>query len=85
MYERTLKEEDTAIAKHMLVFMVRGLFVRIIQFPYAQYATTDLSADVLFPLVWNVVRHLEAAGLKVISLTGDKGSCNPKMHRKAAG
>ena len=88
-YERTLKEDDTqqpTVAKHMFVFMVRGLFVTNIQFPYAQYATTDLSADVLFPLVWDVVRHLKAAGLKVISLTGDKGSCSPKffrMHRKA--
>jgi len=37
--------------------------------------------------VWDVVRHLETIGLKVISLTGDKGSCNPKffqMHRKTA-
>ena len=89
LYERILKDDTQQpkpiIAKHMLVFMVRGLFVNNIQFPYAQYPTTDLSADVLFPLVWDVVRHLEAVGLKVISLTGDKGSCNPKffrMHRK---
>ena len=68
----------------MLVFMVQGLFVNF-QFPYAQYSTTDLTADILFQLVWDVVRHLETAGLKVISLTGDKGSCNPKffrLHRK---
>ena len=91
LYEQTMQDEaqqsKPAIAKHMLVFMVRGLFVNL-QFPYAQYPTTDLSADILFPLVWDVVRHLEAVGLKVISLTGDKGSCNPKffrMHRKMAG
>ena len=55
------------------------------QFPYAQYSTTDLTADILFPLVWDVIRHLEVAGLKVLSLTGDKGLCNPqfvRMHRK---
>ena len=83
-YERTLKDDQQSkpvVAKHMLVFMVRGLFVSNIQFPYAQYSTTDLSADILFPLVWDVVRHLETAGLKVISLTGDKGSCNPKFFR----
>ena len=76
LYEQTMQDEaqqsKPAIAKHMLVFMVRGLFVNL-QFPYAQYPTTDLSADILFPLVWDVVRHLEAVGLKVISLTGDKG------------
>jgi len=28
-----------------------------------------------------VVRNLEAAGFKVVSLTADKGSCNPKFFR----
>ena len=68
------------IAKHMLVFMVRGLFINL-EFPYAQYPTSDLTADSLFPLVWEVIRHLEGAGFKVISLTADKGSCNPKFYR----
>ena len=64
----------------MLVFMVRGLFIDL-EFPYAQYPTSDLTADCLFPLVWEVIRNLEAAGFKVISLTADKGSCNPKFYR----
>jgi len=75
------------IAKHILVFMVRGLFMSL-KFPYAQYPTADLTADSLFPLAWDVVRHLEAAGFKVVSLTADKGSCNPKffrLHHQAAG
>ena len=41
-----------------------------------QYFTTDLPADILFPLVWDVDRHLETVGLKVITLTDDEGSCN---------
>ena len=49
LYERTLKDDtqqpNPIITKHILVFMVRGLFVNNIQFPYAQYPTTDLSAD----------------------------------------
>ena len=88
MYEQTLKDPHQSmqpvIAKHMLVFTVRALFVNF-RFPYAHYSTTNLTADILFPLVWDVIRHLEAAGPKVLSLTGDKGSCNPKffhMHRK---
>ena len=72
--------ENPLVAKHMLVFMVRGVFIKL-QFPYAQYPTRDLTADVLFPLVWEVIRNLEAAGYKVISLTGDKGSCNTKFFR----
>lgn len=38
------------VAKHMLVFMVRGLFFKL-NFPYAQFPTLDLSADLLYPMV----------------------------------
>ena len=85
LFEQSLTDADdegtnSVVAKHMLVFMVRGIFIKL-QFPYAQYPTCDLSADTLFPLVWEVIRNLETVGFKVISLTGDKGSCNPKFFR----
>ena len=48
------------VAKHMLVFMVRGLFIDL-EFPYAQFATPSLTADLLFPLAWKAVQNLEAA------------------------
>ena len=85
LFEESLTADDDdhsknpLVAKHMLVFMVRGVFIKL-QFPYAQYPTCGLTADVLFPL-WEVIRNLEAAGYKVISLTGDKGSCNTKFFR----
>ena len=63
------------VAKHMLAFMVRGIFIRL-TFPYAQYPTTDITSDLLYPLVWEVVKNLECAGFRVISLTGDKASVN---------
>ena len=69
-----------AVAKHMLMFMVRGLFFKL-NFPYAQYPTSDLSADLLYPIVWEVIRNLECAGYKVISLTGDKASVNKTFFR----
>ena len=85
LFEQSLTDGDDEgtnpiVAKHMLVFMVRGIFTKL-QFPYVQYPTCDLSADTLFPLVWEVIRNLETAGFKVISLTGDKGSCNTKFFR----
>ena len=43
----------------------------------AQYPTCDLSADILYLLVWEVIQNLDAVGFKVMSLTGHKGSCNP--------
>ena len=64
----------------MYQFMVRGLFI----FPYAQCPSHGIAADYLFPIAWEVVKDLECADFKVISLTGDKASPNRKsirMHR----
>ena len=49
-FERSADGGRPEIAKQMLVFMVRGVFFRM-NFPYAQFATRELSADVLFPMV----------------------------------
>ena len=68
------------VAKHMLVFMVRGIFYKL-DFPYAQFATRAITADFLYPLLWDVIRHLECAAFKVISVTGDKASANRKLFR----
>lgn len=48
--ERQLRsgtETSEPLAKTMLVLMVRGLFTRL-QFPYAQFACTSVSGDLLF-------------------------------------
>ena len=52
------------VAKHMLVFMVRGLFQHL-EFPYFQFPGDNLSGDITFPLVWECIKRLEACGLKV--------------------
>ena len=80
-YERSMKGNDHvthSVATHMLVFMVRGIFIRL-NFPYAQYPTSDVSAGLLYPIVWEVIRSLECAGLKVVSLTGDKAAANRRF------
>lgn len=68
------------VAKHMLVFMVRGLFIDL-NFPYAQFATANLTADKLFPLVWEAVEKLEAADFKVMAFVCDGASQNRKFFR----
>lgn len=89
-FERSLndsKSDAAPVAKHMLVFLVRGLFIKLC-FPYAQYPTCTATADALFFLVWEVIRHLECAGLKVIAITCDGASSNRRLfvlHRKACG
>lgn len=82
MFEQELQSGDVLpkIAKHMLVFMVRGIYFSM-KFPYAQYATSSASADVLYPLMWEVIRSLEYAGFKVISITCDKAASNRKLFK----
>ena len=62
----------------MLVFMVRGLFTDH-KFPFAQFATRDTKADLLFILVWEAVQRLELAGFNVITITCDRAFY--RMHR----
>ena len=74
------------VAKQMLTFMVRGIFIKL-NFPYAQYPTVGITAEQLFPIAWEVVRNLKCAGFKVMSLTGDGSSANRKffqLHNKLA-
>ena len=42
------------LSKTMLVFMVRGLFIRL-QFPYAQFACSSVTGDQLFNPFWEGV------------------------------
>lgn len=82
-FESSLSQSESTtmpVAKQMLTFMVRGLFIKL-HFPYAQYPTSGITAELLFPLVWEVIRSLECAGFKVISVTGDGASQNRKFFR----
>ena len=90
-FERQCKGEtdavvdEDAVATHMLTFMVRGIFTKL-EFPYAQFPTRGVTADKLFPIVWDAVRNLEECGLKVMVITCDGASPNRKffkMHKAA--
>ena len=64
----------------MLVFMVSGLLSDL-QFPYVQFPTDSITADQLYSLVWECVRHLEAIEFKVLAITCDGASPNRKFFR----
>lgn len=66
------------VASHMLVFMVRGIFTSL-EFPYAQFPTTGITADSLFPLVWEAVYNLESCGFKVVAFACDGATPNRKF------
>ena len=83
--ERQCRDEVTQapIATHLLAILVRGIFFRL-QFPYAHFSTRGITADLLFPMVWEAIRQIETIGLKVIFITADGASANRrffKMHK----
>ena len=61
------------VAKNMLVFMVRSLFSTL-EYPYAQFLCSSLSADLIFPLLWDCIKRLESCGFKVVALTAENSS-----------
>lgn len=81
--ELTRIEQDselTPVAKHVLVLMVRGLLFRL-NFPYAHFGTRDATGDILFPIIWEAIRRLEARELKVLCVTADGASPNRKFFK----
>ena len=64
--------------------MVRGIFFKL-EFPYAHFGTENVTADLLFPIIWEGIRQLEGMGLKVICVTADGSSPNCKFFQMLAG
>lgn len=78
--------EHPPIATHILALMVRGILFKL-EFPYAHFGTQGITAEILFPIVWEAVRLLESSGLKVLCITADGASPNRKffrMHRSGS-
>ena len=73
-------DEHPPVAKYVLVLMVRGLVFKL-EFPYAHFGTRGITSELLFPIVWEAIRRLEASGLKVIYITADGASVNRKFFR----
>ena len=87
-FERSLTDEPDetmpSIASTVLVIMVRGLLSKL-NFPYAQFACTNLSGDLLVDPVWEAISRLERQGIRVLALTCDGASTNRrlwKLHSK---
>lgn len=68
------------VATHMLVVMVRGVFLHL-EYPYAHFPMHHLTASSLFLIMWEGIEHLEALGFKVIAITGDGASMNRKFFK----
>ena len=71
-----MNEDTIPVAKQVLIG-IHG--IGTLYLTYAQYPTHGITADYLFPIAWEVVKHLEYADFKVISFTGNKASLNRKF------
>ena len=69
-FEKALAAEttDRALAKTMLVFMVRGLLYKF-NYPYVQFACSDISGSQMFDPMWEAVSRLERLGFYVLGLS----------------
>lgn len=56
--------EEPIMANSMLVFLVRGIFTKLL-FPYAQFPCCALSGDQIYQPFWEAVSRIELCGLKV--------------------
>ena len=68
----------------MLVLMVRGLFSTL-NFPYAQFACSTLTGDLLFDPIWEAISRLERQSFRVLALSCDGASPNRKLWKMHGG
>ena len=61
--------------------MSRSILRPSFTFPVSQHPTAKLSAEQLYPIVWEAIEALELNGLEVVSLTSDGYSANRKFYR----
>ena len=73
-------QEHAPVATHLLVLMVRGIFFKL-EFPFAHFGTAGVTADQLYPILWEGVHQVEGVGLKVVFFTADGASPNRKFFR----
>ena len=78
--ECSTADQHPAIATHMQVLMVQGVFTGL-RFPYAHFPTTTSKAEHLFHIVWEAIERIEYKKLKVIVVCSDGASTNRKMFR----
>ena len=66
-FERKVKgevEDEPAVAKTILAFMVRGLFTPL-RFAYAQFPCAKVTGELLLQPFWQAIYHLERMTFKV--------------------
>ena len=69
------------LAGSMLVLMARRAIRPSSSLPIAQFPTSSLSGEKLYPIVWDAIEGLELNGFKVLYITCDGLSANRRFFR----
>ena len=80
MEQETENELHTNVSTHMLLFMVRGTLLTL-EFPYAHFSTRGITADALYPIVWEAVQRLKSCGMNVMAFCCEGASPNRKFYK----
>ena len=78
-FEEHCQGENTKLASHIFVVMVRGLFSSL-KAPFAYYPCESMTRDQLYTCVWDSVNLLECYKLRVRCITADGASSNRKFY-----
>ena len=73
-------DDDSSVATHALVFMIRGLKSSL-QAVAATYATRCLSAEQLYTRFWEAVSCCEMVGFRIRCCVSDGASVNRKFYK----
>uniref|UniRef100_A0A1X7TG45 Uncharacterized protein n=1 Tax=Amphimedon queenslandica TaxID=400682 RepID=A0A1X7TG45_AMPQE len=82
-FEASVKGEDEPkqdVATHMLAVCVRGIFVKL-DYPLGQFATTTISGQELYDIIWTAIRKLKEVELEVVLVVADGISTNRKFFK----
>ena len=78
-FKRVFWDQQLQAFKAKDTRQIRGLLSNL-EFPYAHFATRGITADCLYPIVWEAVQHLEYCGFNVMAFCCDGASPNRKFH-----
>ena len=77
--EKNVNNVQSELAKYLLVLMVRGV-TSDLKFPLASFATSGITADYLYPIIWEAIELIEVVtGLKVLYVCCDGASPNRRF------
>ena len=74
------RPDGQTLATHVLVFMAVGVNTSL-KTTIGYMATRTCTADVLYPLLWKAIGHLEICGLRVMASISDKATPNQRLYR----